>query len=511
MQSVSPADDSEDLDDDDGEEAVDDPDFDMSEEVGSEEPRRKVPSFVMTAFNEHIALVKASTTGHGSTTKVGIYNQLGSFWFPKKHPFFYLQAHSLIPEKLLIPRFFYWDPQSLPLSMFRCLQKQSCIGQLTRHGYIQFPRRVLDLPEPFYLIGVRYKCNTCGHTCSSWDSKVMEQLPSGLASQFPAHLTWRSGMSKALFGIMRSCFQNGMGGKQFADMLNTLYRQRHEELEMQYMHSIIDRYNQGIHNVQYPPFPQFEAGAAIGPTGSFCRMLYDSWVEKREHLYDQHQSQLSTRQMAIDHSHKITKHIAKIKGEPVFIGLLTMTNEFGEIRVCDLVPSKAHSQYSIALSRMNTSIHQYGLPPPQVIFTDNMADKLMLEQHFPSLKTGVTPVGKDHLSRFGLPDGIQVKLYSSSFEIQTVINGLIEILTHGSEGSTMVVGLDTEWNVDLDHQRNPLPNQRRTAVMQLAHGSNIWIFQLSNFIRTKQIPVQLCEFLANPQVIKVGKSVATDL
>jgi len=59
-----------------------------------------------------------------------------------------------------------------------------------------------------------------------------------------------------------------------------------------------------------------------------------------------------------------------------------MTNEFGEIRICDLVPTKAHSQFDIALTRMNHSIHLFGLDPPCVIFTDNLADKPMLEHHF---------------------------------------------------------------------------------------------------------------------------------
>jgi hypothetical protein len=52
-----------------------------------------------------------------------------------------------------------------------------------------------------------------------------------------------------------------------------------------------------------------------------------------------------------------------------------MTNKFGEIRTCDLVPTKAHSQFDIALTCMNQSIDTYGLEKPRVIFTDNMADK----------------------------------------------------------------------------------------------------------------------------------------
>ena len=51
---------------------------------------------------------------------------------------------------------------------------------------------------------------------------------------------------------------------------------------------------------------------------------------------------LPARVCVIDHSHKITKHIVTINGVPVFIGLLTVTNEMGEIRVIALVATKAH-------------------------------------------------------------------------------------------------------------------------------------------------------------------------
>ena len=51
---------------------------------------------------------------------------------------------------------------------------------------------------------------------------------------------------------------------------------------------------------------------------------------------------LSARVCAIDHSHKITKHIVIINGVPVFIGLLTVTNEMGKTQIIALVATEAH-------------------------------------------------------------------------------------------------------------------------------------------------------------------------
>jgi hypothetical protein len=299
-----------------------------------------------------------------------------------------------------------------------------------------------------------------------------------------------------------------MGAKQFADTLNILHRQQHEQLEVDYLRTVTAQLVEGQEMI-YSPFPSFEEGCAHAPSAHFCRDLYDKYMEEIEPYLDQHNSLLSTRGLAIDHSHKITKHIAKLKGESVFSGLLTMTNEFGEIRICDLVPSKAHSQFEIALKRMSESIAKYGLEPPKIIFTDNMADKPMLEAHFPSLKTGVQPVRHDNLVPLELPEDIEILICSTPFQVRTAAFSLIDALKDSD--STLVVGLDTEWNVDLDARRNGVPDRRQTAVMQLAHGSTIYIILLTQLIESSSVPPQLISLLANPQIIKVGKSVNSDL
>ncbi|KAF6742765.1 hypothetical protein DFP72DRAFT_1104354 [Ephemerocybe angulata] len=499
------------LDDDDDSDgaglAPADIDCDTSDEM--QPPRRRIPSFVMTAYRRHLDFIKArlDVRGGGINRRTP-YNDLSSFWLPYVHPFFILNATSINPEAMLIPRFLYWDPHLL-VSSIRCVQG-GCFGSLTRHGFGEYPRRIIDLESSFYMIGARYKCNTCNRTSMSWEDNVLEALPRSLASQLPVRLSHRSGISDCVFALMRSCFLNGVGAKQFADTLNTLHRRWHETLEVQYYQAIIEQRSSGDHAGSFAPFPDFDTSPSQPPSAHYCRHLYDQYIEQREAEFSQHTSQLSTRGMAIDHSHKVPKHVAKIRGVEVFNGLLSMTNEFGEIRVCALVPSKSHSQFSIALVEMKKSIETYGLEQPRIIFTDNMADKQMLEDHFPSLKDGVRPVGSRRLEPLRIPPDVQVSICSSAFEITTAILGLVELL--GEEpGATLAVGLDTEWNVDLDARRSGVPDRRTTAIMQLAHGKHIWIFQLTNFIENRTIPAQLISFLSNPQFIKVGKNVESDL
>jgi hypothetical protein len=52
-------------------------------------------------------------------------------------------------------------------------------------------------------------------------------------------------------------------------------------------------------------------------------------------------------------------------------------------------------------------------------------------------------------------------------------------LLSNDDGESLVVGLDTEWDVDLNSRREGVPDRRRTGIMQLAYNNNVWIFQVS--------------------------------
>ncbi|KAH6874814.1 hypothetical protein BKA70DRAFT_1378804 [Coprinopsis sp. MPI-PUGE-AT-0042] len=314
-------------------------------------------------------------------------------------------------------------------------------------------------------------CHSCSQTWVSWDSNILKMLPSPLASRFPARLSHRGTMTEAVFALMRCCFQNAMGAKQFTDTINVLHRRRHDLLEVSYLQVIMSRVLETGTQDKYPLFPSFEEGYSQPPSAHYCRDLYDEFLESIESQLDQHNAQLSTRGLAINHSHKITKHIAKVKGEAVFCGLLSMTNEIGEIRLCNL----------IALKRMNESIEKYGLKPPKIVYTNCMSDKSMLEHHFPSLKTGVQPVNTHSLPPLQLPGDVKVHLCTTMFQTTNIILGLIEQIDEGS-GSTLTVRLDTEWDVDIDAWRQNVPDERQTAVMQITCRRTIWIIPLTEFI-----------------------------
>lgn len=61
-----------------------------------------------------------------------------------------------------------------------------------------------------------------------------------------------------------------------------------------------------------------------------------------------------------------------------------ITNHVGQIQSCHFVAMKAHSQYESALAHMRQSLDLYGHNQPQLFYTNNMNDRLFLENSFPS-------------------------------------------------------------------------------------------------------------------------------
>lgn len=108
---------------------------------------------------------------------------------------------------------------------------------------------------------------------------------------------------------------------------------------------------------KFKPFLPFEDKSPDGlqgfvPSSQWLRDVYDSLIEEHQAEFNQHMSMLTGTICGIDHSYKLAKHVSKVDGVPVFTALLTVTNEKGEIRVCNLVATKSHSQFELALQRI---------------------------------------------------------------------------------------------------------------------------------------------------------------
>ena len=204
---------------------------------------------------------------------------------------------------------------------------------------------------------------------------------------------------------------------------------------------------------------------------------------------------------------QITKQIVKVNGETVFTATLTVTNEYGDVQVLAYVATKSHAQFESALLKMKASLEMYGHAQPVIFYTDNpAADKQFLEQMFPSLKADVVPVEiYPMLKQLELPDEIGVSPQSSASGIEEALAKITDDLNVEDETSSIVVGFDAERNVGITKRVTTRP----TAVIQIAYGKWVHIFQIAQF--NGKLPLALKSFLQNPQILKAGRNVSQDL
>ena len=131
----------------------------------------------------------------------------------------------------------------------------------------------------------------------------------------------------------------------------------------------------------------------------------------------------------------------RVGGEQPFTAILGVTNEKNEICVCNFIATKSHSQYELALQNVHNSLDLYGHPQPSLVYTDNMSDKKFLEDCFPSLRQGVTPIEKyGHLEELVVPSEIPILIKNTSEAINDAIHTILDDVPE-DQGS-IVVGFD---------------------------------------------------------------------
>lgn len=100
----------------------------------------------------------------------------------------------------------------------------------------KIPHLITNLNSCFYLMTMRYKClnHQGSHSFNGYDDEIVKQLDFRIQADFPAILTYRSGISKPLAKLMRPPFQHGMGPHRLSKILRVLHTERYDELQLQY-------------------------------------------------------------------------------------------------------------------------------------------------------------------------------------------------------------------------------------------------------------------------------------
>jgi hypothetical protein len=116
-----------------------------------------------------------------------------------------------------------------------------------------------------------------------------------------------------------------MGAKRFADALVAEYLLRYDELHLQYLDYIASNIAMSTWiERKYQSFLPFDNTSPNGrhgfvPSSQWFRDMYDCFIERHRHDFNQHTAMLSAEICAIDHSHKVCCYQAllpSIVGQP---------------------------------------------------------------------------------------------------------------------------------------------------------------------------------------------------
>jgi len=140
------------------------------------------------------------------------------------------------------------------------------------------------------MIGQRHRCPHCRNlktnehsvTFNSWDPRIVQKLPSALAAEFPACLSHHNAIADSVLALMCTCFQYGMGSKQFSNCLQVLHHRYFDTIHAQYLDGILSCKSDSNPLSTYQPFGTFNDShgySGFVPSSKWLREMYDKVIE----------------------------------------------------------------------------------------------------------------------------------------------------------------------------------------------------------------------------------------
>ncbi|KAJ3124652.1 hypothetical protein HK098_000937 [Nowakowskiella sp. JEL0407] len=247
----------------------------------------KIDGFI-TQYIMHILNKLRAECGNDGKGIPNCYRN-GSHWIHPPSPISILQDPknaANLPNALYCPPVYVWLPDRLILGGLRC---PDCKTALSKNGWCDKPiaRRVVDLDCCFYIISQKYHCKKCNSKFRGTSKRIIESLPLYAQIEFPAYLSYRSGLSKRVMELMRSCFFGSIGPDPFAALLREHHFLRHSKLEAQFLSHIYHQQTlpERLFNLpeNYPSFSKFNNKhlySGFTPSAPYLQKMYMEFMEK---------------------------------------------------------------------------------------------------------------------------------------------------------------------------------------------------------------------------------------
>ena len=414
-------------------------------------------------------------------------------------------------------------------------------------------RVIIDLSETYYVLSRRYICHACEdltkqskkrleeaaaesslsvevavderqYTFMGWNQSSLPLLPYNKGNVFPAILTWRAGVDKKLTIKLRQDVDQGKGFDRISKDLLEMHTERYTDSHLEYENSIKERidgnFDNGKHYQRFSAFGDKKLYRGLVPDGHYLQHVFELDHESiRSHLTKEVKKRGAST-LHWDVSYKEAKHICRVRGKAVFKGLVTATNEIGEVRIQFHVFTDSHEQMKAALEAFHHTTQSLGQPPVKYFWTDNpTGDKGYFLEQIPSVRTRQDQLdelcNKDNAksattTSSRLPsydyDSIDVNLISSKTECNQKLNAMKILMRDDT------IGLDVEWNVNRDRYGNQTSSSKIMTIQISYRGDDdklhVFIFTTAKW---DALPSSMISLLCEENTTIVGVKVSSDL
>ena len=229
-----------------------------------------------------------------------------------------------------------------------------------------FGRLVVSLDTTYYMISRRYICYECqdqtkrkkeqlqraaadenfigeleedeiSYTFMPWDNRIMHLYRHGRGELLPAFLTWRAALDKKVMRMLPPLTDGGFRLDRISKMLCELHSLAYDNARLLHEYGIRRRKANPIcASSTYESLGDFKdkrKWRGTVPTAGYldhARKLYHATT--KEYL-DKSMKQQGADSLHWDVSYKEAKHLCRYRGSSIYHGLVTATNELGQIRI----------------------------------------------------------------------------------------------------------------------------------------------------------------------------------
>ena len=219
----------------------------------------------------------------------------------------------------------------------------------------------------------------------------------------------------------------------------------------------------------------------VAPTGKHFQHAYEEFHDSIADHLDVEVKKRGGERLHWDVSYKEAKHLARYHGESVFKGLVTATNDFGEIRIQFHVVSDAFDQFDAPLDSFHATLVAYGHTLTNLLGTDNPSrDASYFLNKLPGLRArqaafNARANGSDSSDArdtppdiyFTITDPSCVEVVSTVDAINSKVGGIRESMLSLPQ-KLRVISLDAEWDVNFSASGHVV-GSGRVALVQLGY------------------------------------------